>query len=270
MGYPHGEFTWTDVSVTDVDAAKAFYTGLFGWEADDQFDPDGNYIYTMFTLDGRSTAGMGQLPAEAIEQGAHPAWASYVNVDSVDDIVAKVEANGGSVATPAMDVFTSGRMAVLRDPEGSFFSVWQAQDHVGGGVFTEPGSMTWNELATRDTGAAREFYSAVFPWHFEAFEGDFEYWTIGLDSKVDGDADADDKFNGGVMPMPAEVDAMGVPSRWLVYFRVADTDGAAAKATELGGQVMGEAMDSPAGRIAVVRDPQGASFAIIAPPAEAA
>lgn len=269
MGYPHGLFSWTDISVPDVEAAKAFYTGLFGWEAEDQFDPDGKYVYTMFSLDGRSVAGMGKLQQELIDQGGHVAWNSYVNVDSVDETVAACSANGGNVIMPAMDVFTSGRMAILQDPEGAVFSVWQAGDHVGGEVFTEPGSMTWNELSTRDTASARDFYGKVFPWDFEAFGGDFEYWTIGLGTKVDGDADADDKFNGGVMPMPKEVDDMGVPAYWLVYFRVADTDGAAEKAADLGGQLMGEPIDTQAGRIGLVRDPQGGTFAVIAPPAAA-
>lgn len=266
MGYPHGMFTWVDLGVPDVDAAKTFYGGLFGWDADDQFDPDGNYIYTMFTLGGKSAAGMGALSPEAIEAGSHPAWTSYVNVDNVDAIVETVEANGGQTVVPAMDVFTSGRMAVLRDAEGAFFSIWQAGDNVGGEVFTEPGSLAWNELSTRDAAAAKAFYGAVFPWSFEAFGGDFEYWTIGIEGKVDGDADMDDDYNGGIMPMRPEVEAMGVPAHWLVYFRVADADAAAAKATELGGQVMGEIVDTPAGRIAMVRDPQGASFAIITAP----
>ena len=263
--HPHGLFSWTDISLPDPSKGSEFYTTLFGWEAEDQHDPDGNYIYTMFSKDGESVAGLGPQPQEMAESGIPPMWGSYVSVDDVEAAVERVTANGGAVILPVMDVFTSGRMAVASDPTGGAVSLWQAGDHKGAGVFNSHGAMTWNELATRDTEAAKTFYAAVFGWEFEAMPGDFEYWLIKCLSKVAGDADADDDYNGGLMPMdenwPAEL-----PAHWMVYFNVDDTDAAIAELEQLGGNVSVPAFDTNAGRIAVVNDPQGGTFSVISPP----
>ncbi len=265
MGYQHGLFSWADISSPDPAAGSAFYAALFGWQAEDQHDPEGNYIYTMFSQDGKSTAGMGPQPAEVAEHGMPPMWNSYITVDDVDATIAKWVAAGGSVFMPAMDVLTAGRMAFVADPEGAVVALWQAGDHVGAGVFNQPGTITWNELATRDNAVAREFYAAAIGWEFEEFAGENEYWLINIPGKQQGDPLSDDSYNGGVMPMddnwPAEV-----PPHWAVYFSVADTDAAAARVAELGGNVVVPAFDTPAGRIAVVTDPQGGTFSVIAPP----
>lgn len=262
---PHGQFTWTDMSSPDPAAASAFYQALFGWDADDQTDPEGNYIYTMFSMGGRSVAGLGAMPQEMQDAGVPPLWNSYVTVHDLDATLAAVTSAGGSILTGPMDVFTAGRMAFVTDPEGSSLALWQAGDHEGSGVFNEPGSMTWNELATRDAGAAKAFYGAVLGWTYDNMPNDAgDYWIIKIDGKVDGDIDADDDFNGGVMEMD-ETWPEGLPAHWTVYFAVADTNVATSKLTELGGSVIVEPFDTPAGRIAVVADPHGASFSLIAP-----
>ncbi len=260
-----GQFSWTDISLPDPEAGKAFYSGLFGWEGEDQFDPDGNYIYTMFLLGGRPAAGMGpQMPGQA-ESGIPPMWNSYINVGDLDATLARVEEAGGAVLVPALDVMAAGRMAFAADPTGGVFALWQAGEHDGAGVFNEPGALTWNELATRDVGTAQAFYSKALGWKFEKLDGPMEYWLIQIEGKVTGDEDADDDNNGGILAMdenwPPEI-----PAHWMVYFQVADTDAAAEKVTALGGKVAVEPFDTPAGKIAVVNDSQGGTFSVISPP----
>lgn len=269
MAYQHGLFTWADVSVPDPAAGSSFYANLFGWTAEDQHDPSGDYVYTMFSQDGKATAGLGPQPPTMADRGMPPIWNSYISVDDVDKTVEQWMAAGGAVMMPAMDVMTSGRMAFVIDPEGAVVALWQAGDHVGAGVFNQPGALTWTELNTRDAAAAREFYGAAIGWEFELFEGsDPAYWLIKVPGKVHGDPLSEDDFTGGILTMdenwPAEM-----PAYWSVYFHVADTDAAVAKVTELGGSVVAPAMDTPAGRIAVVSDPQGGTFLVIAPPAQA-
>lgn len=268
--YPHGLFSWADLASPDPAAAREFYSELFGWEAADQTDPDGNYIYTIFSKGGKMTAGLG--PQAEMMQGMPPVWNSYINVNSVDDVVAKASAAGATVVVPAMDVMDSGRMAFLADPAGAMFGLWEPGTHRGADTFDGPGTMGWNELATRDPAAAMEFYEEILPWEFNKFEApepaaQMEYWTIHMDSKVPGDGDMDDDFNGGVIAMdenwPEEI-----PAHWMVYFRVEDADAAAAKVRELGGNVSVEPFDSSAGKIAVINDPQGGTFSIISPPAQ--
>lgn len=266
MGYQHGLFTWADVAAPDPAAAKDFYTALFGWEAEDQFDPDGEYVYTMFSQDGKTVAGLGGQPPGLADQGIPAFWNSYVTVDNVDEVIEKWTAAGGSVMLPAMDVFTSGRMAFVTDPEGASVALWQPMDHVGGQAFNLPGAMTWNELATRDSAAAREFYGEALGWNFEIFEGEGEpYWLIVLPNKKQGDPLSEDDYNGGFFTI-GDQSPPEMPANWSVYFHSADVDADVAKATELGGKVIAPAMDTPAGRIAVVADPQGGVFNLIAPP----
>lgn len=269
MGYTHGLFTWADVSVPDPSAGASFYADLFGWEAEEQHDPDGGYMYTMFSQDGKATAGLGPQPPSMADMGMPPIWNSYISVDNVDTAVEKWMAAGGAVMMPAMDIMSSGRMAFVIDPEGAVVALWQAGDHLGAGVFNQPGALTWNELNTRDADAARAFYGAALGWEFEAFEGsDPLYWLISVPGKAQGDPLSNDAYNGGIMTMD-ENWPPDVPAHWGVYFHVADTDASIARLTELGGSVFVPAMDSAAGRISVVADPQGGAFSLIAPPAQA-
>ncbi len=269
MGYEHGLFTWTDASSPDPAAAGQFCASLFGWEAAEQFDPDGNYIYTMFSRDGKSVAGLGGQSPEMAAQGLPAIWNSYISVDSVDDTVARWAEAGGSVMVPPMDVFTSGRMAVVVDPEGAVLSLWQAGDHVGGEVFNVPGAMTWNELNTRDVAAAREFYGKALGWEFEIFEGGGDpYWLITVPAKTQGGALSEDAYNGGMLTISEEM-GPDMPAHWSVYFQSADVDADVAKAQELGGTLVAPVMESSAGRIAVVADPQGGTFLVIQPPVQA-
>jgi predicted enzyme related to lactoylglutathione lyase len=268
MGYQHGLFAWTDIAVPDTKAAKAFYTGLFGWEATDQHFPDGSLMYVMFTQNDRTVAGMGPQQPELAEQGVPPMWNSYVSVDSVDDTIGKWTAAGGSVMMPAMDVMNSGRMAFVMDPEGAAVGLWQAGDHVGAEVFHVPGGMSWNELNTRNVDAAREFYGAALGWEFQAFaESDPVYWLVTVPDKKQGDPLSNDPFNGGMLTI-GDTFPPEMPAHWAVYFTVTDADGAAAKTTELGGTVLVQPFDTSAGRIAVLQDPQGGTFSVIQPPAQ--
>jgi predicted enzyme related to lactoylglutathione lyase len=263
LTHPPGLFSWTDISLPDPASGRSFYSSLFGWEAEDQHDPEGNYIYTMFKKDGESVAGMGPQPPGMADSGIPPMWNSYVAVDDVDRVVERVIAQGGSVVLPVMEVMTAGRMAVVADPEGGVVSLWESGDHRGAGIFNSHGAMTWNELATRDTEGAKAFYGAVFGWDFESMPGPNEYWLIKCAGKVEGDADADDDYNGGLMAMdenwPAEM-----PPHWMVYFAVDNADDAITKLKELGGSVSVPAFDTPAGRMAVVGDPQGGTFMVMA------
>lgn len=262
--YPHGLMSWTDISLPDPQKGKAFYTGLFGWAADDQYDHDGNYIYTMFSKNGETVAGLGPMPEAMQEAGVPPMWQSYVTVNDVDEAVAKVTEHGGKVILPAMQIFDSGRMAVVAEPGGAVLSFWEGQEHQGATVFNQHGAMTWNELNTRDSDASRAFWNDVLGWEFSPLEGggDFVYHLIHNDN--DHDACAQDGMTGGILQMDENWPPQ-IPPHWMVYFNVDDTDEAVARVTELGGHVSVPPFDSTAGRMAVVNDDQGGTFSVIAP-----
>jgi uncharacterized protein len=248
--YAQGTPNWVDLQTTDTQAAKTFYGRLFGWDYDDQPMPQGG-AYAMATLRGEQVAAIAPQSPEMAAAGVPPVWNTYLAVDSVDDTAAQVEASGGQLAMAPFDVMDAGRMAFIIDPSGAAVALWQPNKHIGATLVNEPGTFIWNELITDDPKAA-EFYTRLLGVTTSTMDmGTGEYTLF----HVAGD------MVGGTTPPPMP----GVPNHWHVYFAVDDADATAAKISELGGSILVEPFDSPVGRIAVARDPQGAMFSVIQP-----
>ena len=239
---------WVDLGSPDLEASKRFYSELFGWEP--QVSPDPQYGgYTIFTKDGSPVAGAGPL----MQEGQPVAWATYVIVDSAEDVAARVEAAGGKVLAAPFDVGDQGRMAIFADQAGAVIGVWQPGQMRGAELFNVPGALSWNELLTRDPEGSKAFYSAVFGWDpADASGGGMTYteWKQGGTSIA------------GMMPM-GEMFPPEIPPHWGVYFAVPDCDAAAATIGRLGGTITNPPTDIPQGRFAAAMDPQGASFSVI-------
>jgi predicted enzyme related to lactoylglutathione lyase len=247
--YAPGTFSWTDLTTTDQEAAKAFYMGLFGWDAVDNPIGDG-MVYSMMQIDGKSVAAISPQPQQQRDAGVPPTWNSYVTVESADAALERAKELGGTMHAPAFDVFDAGRMGIIQDPQGAFFEVWQPNQNIGAGLVNAPGAMCWNELATTDLDAAQSLYGGLFGWTFEPFEGDDPYFVI-----KNGAAS-----NGGIR----NVTPPGTPPHWLVYFGIDDTDAGLARVGELGGTTLAGPIDLPMAKIGIVADPQGAVFALYA------
>ena len=248
--YAQGTPNWVDLQTSDQDAAKAFYSGLFGWTYDDQPMPQGP-VYSMAMFGGHPVAAIAPQSPELAAAGAPPMWNTYLAVDSADEAAGKVEAAGGKVGMAPFDVVDAGRMAFVLDPSGAAVALWQANQHIGATLVNEPGAVTWNELITADPSAVK-FYADVLGMTTSTMDMGGGPYTV---------FEAGGRMVGGTTApqMP------GVPNHWHVYFEVADADAAAAKAAELGGTVMVAPFDIPVGRIAVLGDPQGAVFSILKP-----
>jgi predicted enzyme related to lactoylglutathione lyase len=250
-----GTFSWPELGTTDQNAAKKFYGSLFGWEfVDNDMGPNG--VYTIFTLRGKDVAALYTLMPDMVKNGVPPFWGSYVTVENADQAAEKAKTLGGKLIMGPMDVMDHGRMAVLQDPQGAVFTVWQAKSHIGVSVLNEPGALAWTQLNAKDPAGAKKFYPALLGWKIQdnempAATGGGMYTTF---LKSDGPA-------AGMMPMPGNAPA---PSHWLPYFAVADVDASATKAKALGGQTYVPPTDIPGmGRFAVLADAQGATFAIV-------
>lgn len=246
--YPDGVFNWIDLSTTDIAGARAFYGGLFGWQANNVPVGDSGIDYTFFELDGHAVAGGGQMMPEQQAAGQPAAWTSYIKYDDIDAAVARAGAAGGTVLMPPMEIPNSGRLAVLTDPSGAVFGIWSPKPFPGAALVNMPGTLAWNGLQTRDLPAARDFYGQVFGWTTSQMaDGDMAF-------AVDG------RIQCGYMAIGGEM-WDGVPSNWAVYFMVEDVDATAARVAELGGTVLvGPQAAGEMGRFIVVRDPQGAIF----------
>jgi predicted enzyme related to lactoylglutathione lyase len=267
-GYIPGVPCWVDTSQPQPEAVLPFYQGLFGWDFEDAMPAEGPGHYFMARIRGGNVAGIGSSPDDG---PPIPAWSTYIWVDSADDTAAKVRAAGGHVIEEPFDVMDAGRMAVLSDPEGATFCVWQPKNHKGASVVNEHGSLNFNGLATRDPEAAKAFYGAVFGWRtmplapglawtLPGYGDHLEETTPGL-RKQQADMGAPDGFIDVVAAMnPIAKDDSDTPPHWSVTFGVDDADAAAAKARELGGEVVDGPFDAPWTRTVVIKDPNGAMF----------
>ena len=159
--YAPGSFCWADVGAADREAAKTFFAELFGWAHEDQTGSRGN-VYTFLSKDGAVVAGLREGP---------PFWLSYVSVEDLDATLAQAREAGAALQDEPYEVAPAGRMAVLDDPQGAAFGLWQAYDFPGAGLVNDVGAMVWQHLATNDVDAAKDWYSGLFGWTWEELEG---------------------------------------------------------------------------------------------------
>jgi predicted enzyme related to lactoylglutathione lyase len=268
-GYLPGVPCWVDTSQPDPEAAVAFYGGLFGWDFEDMMPPDSEGRYFVARLHGGDVAAVGSQPEEAPPAAL---WNTYVWVESADDAAAKVRDAGGSGVMEPFDILDAGRMALLTDPEGAAFCVWQAKEHKGARIVNEPGSLNFNSLNTRDVDGAKTFYGSVFGWDTLDLGGGAVMWTLpgygdfleqadpGLRERMT-EVGAPQGFADVVAAMnPIADDQLDTPAHWSVTFAVDDADATAARAAELGGRVVVPPFDAPWVRMTVITDPQGATF----------
>ena len=248
-----GTPSWADLGTPDLDGSIAFYSGLFGWQIEKGPEEAGGY--SMALLRGKAVAGLGPLMSE----GQPPSWSTYFSVGDVEETAQKVRDNGGQVFMEPMKVQIGsdhfGSMGVFADPTGAVFSAWEPHQHIGAQLVAEPGALVWHELVTRDIDAAKDFYAAVFAWGADTSEAGpttYTEWKLG------------GRAIGGMLQMNEEW-PMDIPAHWMAYFAVEDADAAAEKAQELGATLRVPPTDIPnVGRFAVVVDPAGAQFSVIA------
>jgi predicted enzyme related to lactoylglutathione lyase len=268
--YPAGVPCWIDTDQPDPDAAVEFYGDLFGWEFDDRMPADAPVRYFIAQLRGKDVAGVGGRPDDAPEIPV--AWNKYVAVDSADDTTATIEDNGGSVVMEPFDVLDAGRMAVLADPEGAVFCVWEAKQQPGAVLVNEPGTWNFSELNTRDPEGAKRFYGAVFGWEESSFSfGGADYTMFrmpgygeflaqrdpGLYKRQEDAPEGFEDAVAWIIPISGEA-----PPHWSITFAVDDADATAARAAELGGTIEVEPFEAGPARTAVMKDPQGARFSV--------
>jgi uncharacterized protein len=268
-GYIPGVPCWADASEPDAEAVIDFYGRLFGWEFEDMMPPDTESEYFVARLRGLDVVAVRSIP-----EGAPPIamWNTYVWVESADQTASKVLDAGGKALIDPYDARGAGRMAMFADPEGATFWVQQAKNHKGARVVNEAGSLVFNGLNTRDVEGAKSFYGSVFGWQTMTLESGAEMWTM------PGYGDHLEQGNPGLRKQMAEVgapagfeDAVGsvnpipddqpdLAAHWSVTFSVDDADATAAKATELGGEVIVAPFDAPWVRMTVIADTHGATF----------
>jgi uncharacterized protein len=243
---PLGTPTWIDLGVPDLDRALAFYGSVFGWEFD--VGPEEYGRYTTCLLMGRRVAAL----SVQNEPGAKYFWNVYLATPDCDRTAERAREAGATLLMEPMDVLDQGRMAIVRDPVGAQFGLWEGRAHTGAQLVNEPGALLRNDLVTPAPGPAREFYAAVFDFSLDGNpdmpQADFTFLRRPDGHEV-----------GGIMGAP------GSASAWSTTFEVAGTDEAVQRALDAGGSSDG-AKDFLYGRLATITDPFGAEFSIITRP----
>ena len=251
-----GSFSWVELQTSDPKAGVAFYRALLGWDVvEHDMGPAG--VYTIFTMRGKDVAAGSGQQAHEKQMGIPPHWNLYVTVASADQAVMRAASLGGIVLAPPFDVMNNGRMAVIQDPTGATFQIWEPKAHIGVKIRNEPNTLCWSELTTRNPKAAEAFYVGMFGWvpKHSGNAAVMEYTEFSVNGQP----------SVGMMAMPKEMPPH-VPSYWMPYFQAADLDASIGKATSLGASIMVGPQAIPDGaRFVILQDPQQAMFALYQP-----
>jgi len=266
--YPEGVTSWVDIEHPDVEAAQAFYHGLFGWTFADATPPGASSGYVVGRLDGLDAAGIGGSTDMADRAVGSSAWNTYVAVTDIHAAAARIESAGGRVLVGPSDVGEAGRSAVCADPFDVPFRLWQARRRLGAQVVNTPGAWNFSDLHAADPAASTAFYSEVFGWSVDDLEFAMMIRMPGYGDHLKATSDPDLRTRqAGLAAPPGFADAIGwlAPAgageqpHWHVSFTVADRDATATAAERLGATVLGRT-DSDWTRDALIRDPQGGVF----------
>ncbi|MEU5400304.1 VOC family protein [Streptomyces sp. NPDC005963] len=249
---------WVSLMVHGLDEIQMFYGELFGWE----FSPGPGQLgpYVRGLLDGKEVAGIGRLPAD---RQLPIAWTPYLWTDDADATAELVRCSGGTVGVGPLDAADAGRMAIVTDPAGAVFGLWQPASHHGISLHGTHGTPVWHELLTSTTSSVSKFYETVFGYEIEK------------DTPAEPEAGSPQGEENDRVTLLLDGRAVAAlhgvgrtlsrrrGTAWMTYFQVEDTDRSASQVIELGGQVITPPSDGPHGRTATVSDPEGAVFTLV-------
>lgn len=237
-----GQFVWHELKTPDSRAAHAFYSKAIGWKSQ-PWEEDSSYV--MFA------AQRGPIGAtDAGTNGAPPHWLPYIGTGDIAKTLKQAQEKGGAVVKDVDSLSSGSKYAVLKDPFGASFGVYESAEDYGTMTPPQAGEHSWHELMTGDFRAAFDFYSSLFGWqkmdeHDMGELGTYMIW--GLNGRQLGGM-----FNA----------MEGAPPSWLSYVRVKDVHQTARKVKSAGGKVINGPMEVPGGDwIVQAVDPQGAMFA---------
>lgn len=252
MASYHGRFVWYELITSDPGAAGHFYGAVAGWQARDA--GMAGLDYTILSATGIDLGGLMPIPPEAA--GAAPGWIGYIAVEDVDGMAGRLADTGGQVHHGPADIPGVGRFALVADPHGAVFALFQgmADEMPPQAQPGTPGHAAWRELYAGDLDQAFDFYAGLFGWtRAEAIDmgpmGVYQLFAAGGETI------------GGMMTRPPEV-----PPSWTFYFACDGIDAALDRVTANGGTLLHGPQQVPGDAwIIQCRDPQGAAFAMVGP-----
>lgn len=260
MARPPTDFIWYELMTTDPDAAADFYGAVVGWKVGDPMPGSATDYRMIVRDDGGNAGGVLGLTPEMQQGGARSAWLPYLYVTDVDASVKAIEAEGGTVQMPATDL-PVGRIAMVADPQGVPIYIMdpvppEDDPDAQSDVFAEKSlqRVGWNELASPDSDASRDFYARYFGFEFNEV---MDMGAMGEYRFIDHDG----RRLGAIMQRQSEEQ----PALWMLYFRVPGIAAAKDTIKAKGGTVIMGPMEVPGDEwIVLATDPQGAAFGLVA------
>ncbi len=250
-----GSFCWQQLNTTDLAAAEAFYSKLFGWETTRAI-AEGMINWGPFSVvknTGLEIATIMQMPTDA-ESQSH--WLSYVWVQDLQASFVKMQALGGK---PFLEprVIPEGSFAVFADPSGALLAMFEKAPPMDTTKPAPigPGTFCWFECTTRLDAACIAFYTALFGWTATSMNmGAAGTYTLFHNH---GEQVA------GLMPMNGPEWPTDMSAHWMPYIAVADVDETYARVEACGGEGCVPPTDIPnIGRFAVIDDGSGGYVSI--------
>lgn len=256
VNQPEGTPTWLELVVPEPDRAREFYGTLFGWTFEDD----------LCLLEGLPVAAIRPL-GDGPGEPEGPEWTVFFAADDCDDVAGRVSAAGGRVVREPHEVGERGRAALVTDPLGARFGLWQGRELVGTRLVNDYDTLLFNELSTPEEDRALDFYRKVFGYRpgGPSTEGDLrrpDGHTVASVTSPDVFEEIDEEDPASTYD---PVSLHGATA-WLTYFAVENADKAVDRLLQAGGQAHEERVTECAwGRIAAVRDSSGTPFRLIEP-----
>lgn len=249
-------FVWYELMAEDAEAAAAFYTQVFGWQAS---SAGSGTDYTLLSVGATPVAGLMKIPPEACAAGAWPSWVGYVAVDDVDAKAAEVAADGGLLRFPGTDMPGVGRFAVVTDPAGAplvLFTPDMSSRRPQPLPPGTPGTVGWHELYGAEAADSLAWHGRHFGWRGT------EVMDMGPNGVYQLFATGEGAAVGGMLRcMPQMPRPM-----WLYYINVANVPETIGRVAAAGGKIIMGPHQVPGGSlIALGLDPQGVMFAMVGP-----
>jgi predicted enzyme related to lactoylglutathione lyase len=244
-----GKIIWHDLITEDFDAAKNFYSGMFGWTFTDAQRNSGSE-YAVARSGDIYVGGIVAFAAPD-DDANYSRWLPYISVPNVDEAASRGTTAGAEVAVSPRNV-DLGRVAAMIDPEGAVIGLVNSAfgDPDDRTTAAAPNRPVWTELLADDAEAAAKFYGTLAGYDIDTIERRGGQYTFLANDGIN---------RAGVFQKPGTQ----YKPLWLTYFGVEDPAAAAALAESLGGTIiLPVSEDLRDGTMAVVADPTGALLAL--------
>ncbi len=235
-------FTWTDLSTFDREKTKEFYSTLFGWIFIDE-QKQNKQDYSVAYKDGLAVAGVYTMPQKFTDMGMPSFWMSYVRVENIKEALDRATQIKGIRIEIGITLFGSGKMALVRDPSGAGFTLYEGKDLQG--RQQKEHCFSWNVHHVKDVSIIREFYEKVLGWEIQKTSEPTIYRVYNHGKYI---ADIEEQSEA----------VRGSFQYWMPVISIVDIDITASQIENLGGNILVKLNKNQY----ICSDPQGGSFII--------